>query len=318
MSDLSFLSAIYFSRIRVVFEAINPLVLPPYKGSAFRGSMGESFRNTVCLFPGMKCELCNDRFICRFSQFYNSYVPETHPHSRKYSKSPHPYIIDPIPGSEVVFKPGDIFGFDLTLIGNVEDRLLMLREVFHRMGEAGMGKTRARFIPIKFFSLNADLHYDVLTYHDKPHKLSLAVLPMQPAENRITLHLDTPLRMIEHGKLLLSPPPFDLLIERIALRLGLLAHFYCGAPWPEEELETIQPTGIQIAEATIRESDWRRYSGTQDKTMNFDGIIGDITYEGEGIKDWMPLLTLGRWLHVGSTATFGLGYYQFENDLFSS
>jgi CRISPR/Cas system endoribonuclease Cas6 (RAMP superfamily) len=43
--------------------------------------------------------------------------------------------------------------------------------------------------------------------------------------------------------------------------------------------------------------------------MNFDGIVGDITYEGEGINDWIMLLTLGSWLHVGSTATFGLGKY---------
>ena len=314
MSELSFLSSIYFSRIRVFFEAINPLVLPTYKGSTFRGSMGESFRNTVCLFPGMKCEICNSRITCRFSQFYNSYVPETHPHSRKYSKSPHPYIIDPIPNSEIVFEPGDIFGFDLTLIGTVEDRLLLLREVFHRMGEAGMGKSRARFIPIKTFSLNAGINYDILTYHNKPHKLSLALLPMKTVKNRITIHLDTPLRMIEHGKLLLSPPTFDFFIERLALRLGLLAHFYCGAPWPEEELATIQPTGIQIVESNLREVDWRRYSGTQDKTMNFDGLVGDITYEGEGINDWMPLLTLGSWLHVGSTATFGLGSYLLKTD----
>ena len=120
--------------------------------------------------------------------------------------------------------------------------------------------------------------------------------------------------MKENGKLLIKPPEFDFFIARLALRLGLLAHFHCGAPWPEPELESLpQASGIHIGEANLQVSDWRRYSGTQDTTMNFDGLIGNITYVGEGLNDRMPLLTLGSFLHAGSTATFGLGKYSITS-----
>ena len=119
---------------------------------------------------------------------------------------------------------------------------------------------------------------------------------------------------MEKGRLLLSDPPFSLLTERLTLRLSLLAHFHCDSPWYEPGKELKEIRKIQIRQADLREADWRRYSGTQDTTMNFDGLIGGITYEGEGLHQWMPLIWMGSWLHVGSTATFGLGKYTIKND----
>jgi CRISPR/Cas system endoribonuclease Cas6 (RAMP superfamily) len=75
-------------------------------------------------------------------------------------------------------------------------------------------------------------------------------------------------------------------------------------------VETIAETNkIGISESNVQMTDWRRYSGTQDTTMNFDGMTGQITYQGEGLNNWMPLLSMGSFLHAGSTATFGLGKY---------
>jgi hypothetical protein len=310
MPDLSFLSSIYFTRIRVVFEAVELIVLPVYKGSTFRGCLGEALRSGVCEYKGGECDQCPQRYSCSFSQLFNSYVEPQHPHRRKYTKSPHPYIINPLLNDQTEFKPGDTFGFELTLIGTAGEHLPLLLHVFERMGSTGIGKGRGRFKPVQVMMLNSGLEYEPLPYFGKADMISLAVITSSGAEKRITLLFENPLRVMEHGKLLLSPPSFEFLIERLVLRMGLLAHFHCSAPWSESEWGlSVKPTGIQIAEANILEVDWRRYSGTQDTTMNFDGIVGDITYEGEGINDWIMLLTLGSWLHVGSTATFGLGKY---------
>ena len=310
MVNLSFLESITFIRVRIIFEALEPIVLPVYKGSAFRGCFGESFRNEVCSRRNVLCGNCPERFECPFSQLFNSYVPEDHPHQRKYSKSPHPYIIDPMAGNQANFEKGETFGFDLTLIGETIRILPLLLRVFNRMGETGIGKGRGRFKPLTFQSLNAKMEYETLPYFGQPAILSIDKIDVQPAKNQISLHLDNPLRLRENGNLLHTPPEFGFFVGRLAQRIALLAHFHCGSPWPEPELKALDlPKSVRIKESKVQVADWRRYSGTQDTKMNFDGLTGQITYEGEGLNDWMPLLTMGSWLHAGSTATFGLGKY---------
>ena len=315
MNDFSFLESITFIRVRIIFEAIEPIVLPVYKGSAFRGCFGETFRDEVCMHRRLLCENCRERFECPFSRLFNSYVPDEHPHHRKYPRSPHPYIIDPIAGSQTNFEKGDTFGFDLTLIGKTIQILPLLLPVFIRMGETGIGKGRGRFKPLALQSLQPNMEYATLPYFGQPVPFSIDKIAVQPVKNRIGLRLDNPLRLRENGNLLQTPPEFSFLVGRLAQRIALLAHFHCGAPWPEPELNALKVTnGIHISEANVQMADWRRYSGTQDTTMNFDGLTGQITYEGEGLNNWMPLLTLGSFLHAGSTATFGLGKYSILNE----
>jgi hypothetical protein len=315
MNPLFFLEYISFLRVRVVFEAIEPLVLPQYKGSAFRGCLGETLRAEVCTHGGLECEKCKERYSCLFSQLFNSYVDPNHPHQRKYSKSPHPFIIEAMPGIQTDFKSGETFGFDLTLIGKAGEYLNLLLCVFQRMGETGIGKGKNRFKPTSFQLLNEDLKYELLPYFAQTTNIPFVKLPIPIVQKNITFLLENPLRLKENGKLLLTPPSFDLLLDRLTLRLGLLAHFYCGSPWFEqEELSQFLPSGVQITAAEVKEVDWRRFSGTQDRTMNFDGLIGSVTYNGTGLNLWMPLIALGSWLHVGSTAAFGLGKYSFICD----
>ena len=159
-------------------------------------------------------------------------------------------------------------------------------------------------------SLSAKMEYETLPYFGQPATLSIDKIDVKAAKNQISLHLDNPLRLRENGNLLHTPPEFGFFVGRLAQRIALLAHFHCGSPWPEPELKALDlPKSVRIKESKVQVADWRRYSGTQDTKMNFDGLTGQITYEGEGLNDWMPLLTMGSWLHAGSTATFGLGKY---------
>ncbi|MCL4483153.1 MAG: CRISPR system precrRNA processing endoribonuclease RAMP protein Cas6 [Bacteroidetes bacterium] len=310
MVNLSFIESITFVRVRIIFEALEPIVLPVYKGSAFRGCFGETFRNEVCTHRRVLCENCRERFECPFSLLFNSYVQEEHPHQRKYSKSPHPYIIDPLPGDKTEFAIGDTFGFDLTLIGRVIDHLPLLTRTFDRMGDRGIGKGRGRFRPVDLQVLSSDLEYIPLHRYAPPQRLGISSIDVKQIENLVVLQLDNPLRLRENGDLLRTAPEFLFFAGRLAYRLGLIAHFHCGTPWPEPELLALDlPKSVRIKESKVQIADWRRYSGTQDTKMNFDGLTGQITYEGEGLNDWMPLLTLGSFLHAGSTATFGLGKY---------
>ena len=314
MLPLTSLPSVTFIRLRVTFEALETIVLPVYKGSAFRGCLGVTFRNEACSHRGTPCEKCNERFDCPFSLLYNSFILPQHPNHGKYSKSPHPYIINPMSGNTTEFQTGETFGFDITLIGKASEQLPMIIRAFYRMGETGIGQGRKPFKPVGLLALNKDMIYEQIPYFGKPATLSIGNINVPVVNNSVTLNLENPLRLKENGKLLLAPPEFGFFVGRLAQRIGLLAHFYCGEPWPEQELSGLpKMTEVKISSSNLQEVDWQRYSGTQDTTMNFDGLTGQITWEGEGLNQWMPLITLGCFLHAGSTTTFGMGKYSIMN-----
>lgn len=296
MPSLSFLQSITFTRVRVIFEACDTIILPVYKGSAFRGCLGGALLNETCTHFDQPCETCIARFNCPFSLLFNSYVPISHPHQRKYSKSPHPYIVDPFPDEKTVYLPGETFGFVLTLIGSAKELLPIVEHSFNRMGKMGIGKDRGRFTPINVETLMNQNEFDFSSFSD--------------ICNKLTLSFESPLRLKQERELQTSPPPFDLFIRRLTQRLTLLAHFHCGAPWIETNGWFEDELNVVIVDSQLRWVDWRRYSGTQDAKMNFDGHIGTITYIGD-LTPWISILLYGSWLHAGLTTTFGLGKYKF-------
>ena len=114
MVDLSFLHSLTFARLKITFRAVEQIILPGYKGSAFRGCLGETFKRMTCSRPGQACKSCNVRFSCDFSILFNSYVND----HRNYTTSPHAYIISPMPDSKTNFEPGETFWFEMTLMGS--------------------------------------------------------------------------------------------------------------------------------------------------------------------------------------------------------
>jgi hypothetical protein len=308
MGYFSYLHAITFIRVRVVFEALEPIFLPRYKGSAFRGCLGEAMRKLTCRYRGANCEKCKEKYTCAFSQLFNSFVEPGHPHHDKFPKSPHPYIIVPLSDDKTEFGTGDTFGFELTLIGKAIGRLPELSGAFNLMGQLGIGKRRGKFRPIELQTLHPSQGYEALPYFGKSCILSFDQLPSVELKNHLFIQLENPLRIKENGQLLRVAPRFDLLAARLALRLGLLAHFHCGAPWPETE-SLPGAANVTTGQSNVQLTDWRRYSGTQETTMNFDGLTGTIIYTGTELNNWLPLFIAGSWLHAGSTATFGLGKF---------
>lgn len=306
MTGFSFLSAITFTRIRVTFKALETVVLPIYKGSAFRGCLGETLRRQVCRWPGKPCETCKLRFDCPFSALYNSYVDPQHPHARKFANSPHPYIIEPMPGEQELFEPGETFWFDLTLVGAAIRQYQVVASALGAMGETGIGKGRGRFTPVKLESLSSNGDYQAIPVFGEPVHLTLRRTDTTGNVTRLTLRFETPLRLKTGGKLAETPPGFELFTSRLAQRLSLLAHFHSGAEWCETP--TSGGAGVAIDESKLQWADWQRYSGTQDTRMSFSGFVGEITWAGN-ISPLLPLVEAGVWLHAGLTATFGLGKY---------
>lgn len=311
MPQFPFLPHLTFSRLRVTFEASESIVLTEYPGSALRSCMMEAMLGSECTKKQKRTCLddCELRYTCPWSVIFNSYSQPDHPHHGNYSRTPPPYIIEPIIGNQMQFNQGENFSFDFTIIGSAIKYLPQVLKAFQDMGEVGIGRGRGKFKPIAFESMNADMEYKPLSYFGQPEELSLSKLKIPRVDNRLKLEFQVGFHTrVKSTKILDKAPTFDLLVHRLINRLSLLAHFHCNAAWFDTPKD-LPTTNIDLIYERTEMDMHQRKTKSMDVPMNFNGPIGTAIYEGNDINDWMPLITLGSWLHVGSTTTMGSGIY---------
>ncbi|MDP3453137.1 MAG: CRISPR system precrRNA processing endoribonuclease RAMP protein Cas6 [Bacteroidales bacterium] len=308
----SALEKINYTKLRLKFRAIEEIHTSEYKGSAFRGCFGESFRRVVCRYPGAKCEKCQLLHNCKFGKLYAAHLNRNHPLFGFYTHPPRPYIIIPMESRERIFRHGDIFFFDLVLIGSSANLYSIIPDVVKSMVETGIGTGHSKFeaISIEYYSPN-DLWYP-LPALGLPDTISICKVVQKPINKRVTLKFETPVRFLKEKRPHKEVPSFDLLIDRLAMRVSLLSHLYCSSEWVNTACSFNLGDSVKIKSEDLDWRNWARYSGTKGKVQFYDGHIGEITYEGD-LKPWSKLLNIGSILHTGSTATFGLGRYSIIN-----
>jgi hypothetical protein len=308
----SALEKINFTKLRLKFRATEEIHTSEYKGSAFRGCFGESFRRVVCRYPGAKCEECQLLHNCKFGELYAAPLHRNHPLFGKYTHPPRPYIIIPMESIERVFNRGDIFFFDLVLIGLSANLYSIIPDVVKSMVEIGIGTGHSKFdaLSIEYYTPNG--LWNPLPAIGSPDTISLGELIQKPINKKVTLKFETPVRFLKERRPHKEVPSFDLLIDNLAKRVSLLSYLYCSSEWVNTDRAFNFFDNVKIKSSNLDWRDWARYSGTKGKVQFYDGHIGEITYEGD-LKPWSKLLNIGSILHTGSTATFGLGRYSITN-----
>jgi len=304
---------IKFYQLRIYFKALEAIYISEYKGSAFRGCLGDAFRHKVCRFPNKRCEECHLQYECPFASMFESPLPPNHHLFGKYTHPPRPYLINPMPGNETRIETGNEFYFDLVLIGSAIGLLPTLIDVFQVMGEIGIGTSYSKFKAVRIEHFSPSVGFESLPVFGLPAKITLEQLTVQPIGSTVNIEFQHPVRFLSAKKPFKEPPPFGMLIENLAKRMTLLAHLYCDAYWIDTDRSFNLNGSVKMISHQLEWKDWTRFSGTRGKKLYFDGHLGKITYEGE-LKTWENLLNLGVWLHVGSTATFGLGKYRIVPD----
>ena len=297
-----------FIKLQVNFTPIDQVILPEYKGSTFRGCLGMALKRKVCRKNIRNCQDCTLRFTCSFALIFESPVAPLHPLYGKYSSSPHPYIIEPMLDKKEIFNCGELFGFNLILIGFASHYLPQIVDAFNIMGEIGIGRQRKQFNPVSLDTLDVTGEITQLDIFMHTPKITPDSIIVPNLKNTVKLELQTPLRIKDHGHLVNKSIPFPMLVNRITERLVLLSHFHCNTPLSESTDLSDASSEVSIASQQLEWLDWERFSGRQLTNMKFGGMIGNITYDGN-VKPWARLLALGSLLHVGSTTTFGLGKY---------
>jgi len=332
---------LYLYKYKVIIKPRDLIFLSSYKGSALRGLFGHALKKVICVTKSENCKECKYKFNCVYSYVFETPTPKDDPNHKRYSTAPHPYIITPPLEDKDFFSCDELISFDVTLIGKANEYLPYIIYAFMEMGKTGLGAGKGKFklISVVAYGKNGVLE-EVFRNHNgvlKPvdNRIDFKTIKLNcssPAP--VTLTFDTPVRIKELNDLS-TEIHFKLLIDRLCERVSLLSKYHCGGrlisvPWinfpilpkllfyynrdgslatGNETCDRIDQATIKIRENKLDWYDWERYSSRQNSRMKLGGLIGSITYEGE-ITEYLPLLKLGEYVHVGKAATFGLGKYR--------
>jgi len=291
--------------INITCEPIDEIHLPSFKGSSFRGVIGRSLRQTLCILRSYKdCRQCPIYKNC-----YYAYIFETIPdpnkklpfNLHKYPSIPHPFVIEPPLDKKKIFNAGETFSLKIVLIGKAvsyEPHFILAVEL---AGEHGIGKENKKFI-IKDTTSTDILKLKVI------FPLTSEVLSHQEA-SKVTINILTPLRLI-HEKKLVRKLEFHHIVRSLLRRLTILYFYHVSERLPEIPVKSLIDLAekVKVADNNLKWYDWERFSYRQNKRMKLGGLIGKITFEGP-IEPFYPLLKAGEILHCGKNTSFGLGKY---------
>ena len=281
--DLSKLTAAkYLFRL----QAETRIQLPPYKGSALHGGFGHALK--------------------KISPFYYQQLCEP----GRNNAHPKPFVLLPPLDNETVYPPGQPFTCELTLFGNAVLHFPICHAALEYLGrEMGFGNNRGKF-SVKGIetALPESCDQPIQSGRGISGQV-IAASCVTAANNRITVHFPTRLRLKADGHLIRTAPPFHLFFARLLGRLNTLSSFYGTGKIAEHELRNKllqQAWDINIVKDNARWQDLPRFSGRQQSWMKFGGLLGSITYEGN-LQPFLPCLAVGEWTHLGGKTSFGLG-----------
>lgn len=322
---LELLFSLRIARFKFTIQALEEIWLPEYKGSTFRGGFGHAFKRATCITRDRFCEPCILKSSCAYYRVFESKVSrDVAERLRLGGDAPHPFVIEPPLTEQRVFQPGEFLSFSLVLFGTAVEQLPFFVYAFMILGENfGIGKGRGRFRLTGVQDENGTELYDngslaggfaVRSAEELLSDSSAAV------EDRVTLQLQTPLRLkTSFGRSRKSL--LTTLDDQVGIRVLLKALYHRAfvlnqlyGDGVNEEVYDSRNLPLVDGDVTVEASDtfwydWERYSNRQDRSMKLGGLMGRVTLSGN-IKPFLPLLNLGRYLHVGKGTGFGLGKYQ--------
>lgn len=288
-------------RLRLNAVAQGSLRLPPFAGSMLRGAFGHALKKAVCITRESHCAHCSLYHRCPYPALFEPPPPRDH-QLQRFSQIPAPYVIEPPIAGERHLEAGESFDFHLVLMGHAVQQRELILAAWDQALRRGLGKQRAAASLQSVESAPID--------GPAPGANTSAGASTEAHRSRLTMHLQTPLRLQQQGRAL-RPEALDAerLLMALTRRIALISEFHGGRPpdWDFAGLKT-SASGIE-SHKSLRWQSWSRYSSRQKQAMQLAGVTGTWTLEGH-LHPFVAILYAGQWLHAGKNATFGLGQYR--------
>lgn len=299
-------------------------VSPSYAGSMLRGAFGTALRGIVCLDFHRNCPDCITRESCAYQKIFS---PITPPGSERLSKNrdmPRGFIFKP-PLKADFYGPEKPFTFRMVLVGELIRWLPFIIVPFSELGRTGIGRERTPFTFDSLVCLNhkGESCHEIYSARDTlvrpgeivPTSFEGLKSTEKQLDKNVTLNFLTPTLLMynpDGKKGATKPmrvPEFHVVVKRLRDRINRLATAYCGTELQVDykELGT-KAEGVKILSV---QGGWQERSRKTraGERQDLSGFVGSITYEGD-FEEFLPLLRLGEYLHVGKNAAFGNGRYR--------
>lgn len=312
--------ALSVSCYRVSFVAGERLDLPAYLGSTLRGAFGRAFRALAC--PSRIDEPCPIPAQCPYHLIFESSPPPDSTALRTHEEIPRPFVIAPewslTPDgrqSRLVYEPGAELSFELILIGRAQQFFPHFVVALREMDRIGYGRRAIELARVEAIDSPAASRCVVYDARDNVVRGTGTPLSLEDCardncpRDPVAIEFLTQTRL-KHEGAWARTPEFHIVFRRLLGRLSSMARFHCGGPLEVDFKGLIERAGeIRLIRDDTRWVTWARYSSRQDQKMQWDGLLGKATYEGDLDPFW-PCLKFGQYVHVGHGATFGLGRYR--------
>lgn len=294
--------------LRFELQQQQSLRLPLHAGSMLRGAFGMALKKLACITRQPDCKTCPLYHSCAYTQIFET--PTSLLETAQPIQTVHPYVITaPSMGERIIYS-GESWSFGMTLIGKAIDQLPLVAYAWQKACEGGFSKTQSSAQLMGIFqgdnciyTPNSSLKATVLQQVNTPN-----------LQHKATLNFVTPLRLQSKGMIILQPAQITAshLLMILAKRTQRLADLHTHHA-PQLDFNALKNAAEKITlQHQLKRDTLTRYSNRQQQLMDLDGLIGSITLEGD-LAPFAELLAMGEYVHVGKSATFGLGKYTLEN-----
>jgi len=322
-------------RLWFTVEAQTPLELPPWPGSALRGALLGALRRNYCIAPddpdpghSMHCPVC--------------WLMAREDRDWRWGRTPaRPYTIDLDPVHHAIghhYRPGERFGFGVTLFGVAINLLPYLILAVPEMGRSGVGRRleenrgrRGQFTLIQVDAvhpLSGERELvlapgsrmvqtpTLFTHEGDVMSLTHDVLEKVRESSRLQVRFLTPTRLV-YRKHLLKEPKFRPLFGRALDRVEALYSMY-GERRDSTQVPGMAPVmdvrgwlhaadDVRVVEFDTRWVDLKSGSRRTGRITPTGGLIGRAVYEFDRWEDFLPVLLWAQVVHVGKDAVKGNG-----------
>ena len=312
---------------RFIIKPKDKLYLPIYKGSTLRGGFGHSLRRVICVTKGKECNDCLLKQKCIYSSIFETPPSEDTTKLTKYPYAPHPFVIEPPLERKEKYNKDEELSFNLVLIGKATEYLPYFVFAFDKLGELGLGRGKGKYWlkEVRSINGNSDNGLPIYCGEDEMLKDSYSLISGKDIlqeckeyyhKRQLTLNFVTPARL-KYQEHFIKNLEFHILIRNLLRRTSLLSYFHCS-----KELQVDFKALIEKAKSVKRTSnnlswyDWQRYSARQNTKMLLGGFMGKVTFAFDGIEpeQFLPLVLLGSYIHIGKGTSFGLGKYEISKE----
>lgn len=288
-----------------------PIEVPEQKVSALRGGLGEMMLQKHCV-SDRNCETCRFQESCIVWNAF--YTPMRLKPAYMTGKESLGYCIE-CDNQETFMDAGHGFAFRLKLFGRNIPLFSQYLDAFWQLGQAGIGKSHAKFEIAAIFTEDEKLLLDdsqihmeqfcVRTVRDyiERRKRELAVKDTDESEKYYKVQFVTPVTL-RKDRVDLNEFDADAIWRSVHRKIQMMGYFI--------EIPTELDKPIQwpsIVDTRARNVSMKRYSNTHKRKMELKGICGYAILEDVNEKRLEELLA-GELFHIGKNNSFDFGRYR--------